>query len=88
MNEGAYRSVERELWCHSCGARPEEQGLQLSTWGARVRAQVLGEGESVLFLHGGLRPQNATCAVADFLGSGTTAGTTAVPTAAAWGGTR
>jgi 2-hydroxy-6-oxonona-2,4-dienedioate hydrolase len=50
-NEGRYRDAERRLWA-SLGARPTERRLQLGRVAATVRAQELGEGPLLVFVHG------------------------------------
>ena len=49
---GAYRQAEHELW-QSLGAEPTERQVTLPRLGAEVRVQELGEGEPVVFVHGG-----------------------------------
>lgn len=48
----AYREAEAGFW-HSLGAHPTEREVELPRLGVRVRIQELGEGEPVLFVHGG-----------------------------------
>lgn len=48
----AYRASERRLWL-SLGAHPSEHFVELQTLGTRVRVQELGEGEPVVYVHGG-----------------------------------
>jgi pimeloyl-ACP methyl ester carboxylesterase len=52
MNEGKYRIAETTLW-RSNGCEPSERFISLHTTGTRVRVQEVGEGEPVLFIHGG-----------------------------------
>lgn len=52
MNEEKYRDVERRLW-DSVGREPTECRIALSGTGTEVRVQEVGEGEPVLFIHGG-----------------------------------
>lgn len=52
MNEGKYREAERALW-RSFDRQPTEQTIALPRLGVKVRVQELGEGEPVLFIHGG-----------------------------------
>ncbi len=52
MNEAAYREAEAELWA-SCGLHPAEQVIPLPRIGSRVRVQEIGDGDPVLFIHGG-----------------------------------
>lgn len=55
MNEGKYREVERSLWA-SFGRQPgelRERRIVLRSTGTAVRVQETGEGEPVLFIHGG-----------------------------------
>lgn len=52
VDELRYREAERRLW-ESVGVTPTEQWLQLDRTGARVRVQEVGEGPTVLFVHGG-----------------------------------
>lgn len=53
MDAGRYRAAERALW-DSVGIEPTEREILLPGMGAPVRMlEVAGEGEPVLFLHGG-----------------------------------
>lgn len=52
MNESAYREAEQRLW-ESVGAAPTERFVTMPRSGARVRVQEVGEGDPVLFIHGG-----------------------------------
>lgn len=55
MNENkvqSYREAERQLWRHA-GARPRETFLRLQRPRVRVRLQEVGEGQPLLFVHGG-----------------------------------
>lgn len=52
MNEQAYRDAENRLWEHA-GVERIESIVTLPRIGARVRVQETGEGEPVLFIHGG-----------------------------------
>ncbi len=52
MNETKYRVVERRLW-ESVGVEPEEEFVTLPRIGVKVRVQAAGDGEPVLFIHGG-----------------------------------
>lgn len=52
MDEVRYREAEAELWA-SEGLTPRERWLPLRSTGTRVRVQEVGEGEPVLFVHGG-----------------------------------
>lgn len=52
MNEAKYREAEQKLW-GSVGLTPEERLVQLPRIGTTARIQVVGEGEPVLFVHGG-----------------------------------
>lgn len=52
MGEAQYRVAEKALW-DSEGLRPKEHFVDLGTIGTRVRVQEVGEGEPVLFIHGG-----------------------------------
>ncbi len=52
MNELRYREAERRLW-QSLGVNPTEQRLHLDRLGATIRAQEMGEGPAVVFVHGG-----------------------------------
>lgn len=47
----AYRAAERALWRLE-GAEPEDRTLDLPRTKARVRVQMLGAGDPVLFVHG------------------------------------
>jgi 2-hydroxy-6-oxonona-2,4-dienedioate hydrolase len=56
-NESKYRAAEKILW-EASGSRPAEQFVaeqfvRLPRTGVRVRVQEVGEGEPVLFIHGG-----------------------------------
>jgi 2-hydroxy-6-oxonona-2,4-dienedioate hydrolase len=51
MNEDRYRRTERDLW-RSLGAQPAEQCVALERTGMRVRLQEIGEGPTVIFIHG------------------------------------
>ena len=48
----AYAAAESRLWEHY-GATPRERMLHLESLGVRVRVQEIGEGQPVLFVHGG-----------------------------------
>ncbi|MBT8211934.1 MAG: alpha/beta fold hydrolase, partial [Acidimicrobiia bacterium] len=52
MNEQKYRASERRLW-EWAGRQPSELWVTLGETGTRVRLQEVGEGESVVFIHGG-----------------------------------
>ncbi len=52
MNELAYREAEQRLW-NTVGRTPTETFVTMRRLGVRVRVQVVGEGEPVLFVHGG-----------------------------------
>lgn len=52
MNETKYREAEQRLW-ESVGLEPSEQYADLARIGVRVRVQAVGDGEPVLFIHGG-----------------------------------
>jgi pimeloyl-ACP methyl ester carboxylesterase len=52
MNEAKYREAEKKLW-DSVGLTPTERFVRLPRIGTSVRVQELGEGEPVLFIHGG-----------------------------------
>ena len=52
MNETRYREAENRLW-KSVGLQPKERYVALPRIGVQVRVQELGEGEPVLFIHGG-----------------------------------
>jgi pimeloyl-ACP methyl ester carboxylesterase len=52
MNEAKYREAEDRLW-KSVGVQPKEMDVALPRIGVRVRVQEIGEGEPVLFIHGG-----------------------------------
>ena len=52
MNEAKYRKAEQSLWA-SVGASPQERFVTLPRIGVTVRVQEVGEGEPVLFIHGG-----------------------------------
>jgi 2-hydroxy-6-oxonona-2,4-dienedioate hydrolase len=52
MEAPRYRVAEQRLWA-SVGASPDERTITLMRLGVEVRIQELGEGEPVLFIHGG-----------------------------------
>lgn len=52
MNEAKYREAEQRLW-KSVAVSPREQFVTLPRIGVKVRVQEVGEGEPVLFIHGG-----------------------------------
>ena len=52
MNETKYREAEQRLW-NSIGLSPQERYVILPRIGVKVRVQEVGEGEPVLFIHGG-----------------------------------
>lgn len=52
MDEAKYRAAEQRFW-GSYGVRPAERFVRLASTGTRVRVLEVGEGEPVLFLHGG-----------------------------------
>ncbi|MDJ0496704.1 MAG: alpha/beta hydrolase [Acidimicrobiia bacterium] len=52
MNEAKYRAAEQRLW-ESVAVSPREQFVTLPRIGMKVRVQEVGEGEPVLFIHGG-----------------------------------
>ena len=52
MDEVRYRQAEQRLWA-SVGVSPEERRVTLPRLDVDVRVQELGEGEPVLFIHGG-----------------------------------
>lgn len=52
MNEAKYREAEKKVW-ESVGLTPREVRLPLKSTGTSIRVQIAGEGEPVLFLHGG-----------------------------------
>lgn len=51
-DEQRFRTAERAYW-EAEGVEPAETWLELPTSGASVRAQVAGDGPTVVFLHGG-----------------------------------
>ncbi len=51
MNEQRYRDSERRLW-ESCGLAPTERRLRLERLELSVRIQEVGEGPTILFVHG------------------------------------
>ena len=51
MNESRYRAAEQALWA-SVGVTPTERRLRLDRTGATVRVQEVGEGPTVVFVHG------------------------------------
>lgn len=52
MNEVEYRKAEMRLW-DAVGLTPTETLVTLPRLGVKVRVQEIGEGEPVLFVHGG-----------------------------------
>jgi 2-hydroxy-6-oxonona-2,4-dienedioate hydrolase len=52
MNEALYRHAEKILWSR-VGCSPSERRVRLRRIGTEVRLQEVGEGEPVLFIHGG-----------------------------------
>lgn len=52
MDEARYREAERLLWEHA-GVSPSEVLVDLPRIGSTVRVQSVGEGDPVLFIHGG-----------------------------------
>jgi len=52
MNEALYRSAENILW-ERMGRSPSERMAPLRRIGTEVRVQETGEGEPILFIHGG-----------------------------------
>jgi len=52
MNEARYRAAEQKAW-KAVGLAPSEQRVRLACTGTEIRVQIVGEGEPVLFLHGG-----------------------------------
>lgn len=49
---GTYREAEAAFWA-TVGLAPSEHRIRLATTGTTVRVQEVGEGDPVLFLHGG-----------------------------------
>lgn len=47
-----YRQAENRLWT-TVGCRPSEERIRLDGTGTEVRIQVVGDGDPVLFVHGG-----------------------------------
>lgn len=52
MNEQKYRAMERRLW-DWVGREPAERWVVLGDTGTKVRLQEVGEGDPVVFIHGG-----------------------------------
>ncbi|MDH3247867.1 MAG: alpha/beta hydrolase [Acidimicrobiia bacterium] len=52
MNEVEYRRAETRLW-DAVGVTPTESFVTMPRLGVKVRVQEVGEGEPVLFVHGG-----------------------------------
>ena len=52
MNEQKYRAMEQRLW-EWVGREPSERWVVLRDTGTRVRLQEVGEGDPVVFIHGG-----------------------------------
>ena len=51
MNEAKYRAAERRYWALE-GVAPAELWLDLPVTGTRVRVQIVGNGPTVVFVHG------------------------------------
>jgi pimeloyl-ACP methyl ester carboxylesterase len=51
-HETSYRTAERQLW-RSLGVEAREHTVELRRLGTRVRVQEVGDGEPVIFVHGG-----------------------------------
>ncbi len=51
-HETSYRAAERQLW-RSLGVEAREHTVELRRLGTRVRVQEVGDGEPVIFVHGG-----------------------------------
>lgn len=52
MNEQKFRAAEKRVW-DSFGLTPTERRLDLATIGCSIRIQEIGEGPTVVFIHGG-----------------------------------
>jgi 2-hydroxy-6-oxonona-2,4-dienedioate hydrolase len=52
MDEAKYRAAEQRFW-GTYGLEPSERFVRLASTGTRVRVFEVGQGEPVLFLHGG-----------------------------------
>lgn len=52
MDEARYRASEQKVW-QTVGLSPTEQRVRLPCTGTSIRIQTVGDGEPVLFLHGG-----------------------------------
>jgi pimeloyl-ACP methyl ester carboxylesterase len=52
MNEAKYRAAEDKFW-QSANLQRSEHWVELKSTGTRVRVQETGEGQPVLFIHGG-----------------------------------
>lgn len=79
-SEATYRAAEAALWA-SVGVTPTERFLNLKRTGTTVRAQTVGSGDPVVFIHGGsnagtswadlvARLPNRRCIVVDRPGCG------------------
>ncbi len=66
MNEQKYREAEKALW-DSVGLSPTEAFVTLPRIGVRVRVQEVGEGEPILFIHGGPNSGSTWAPIAQFL---------------------
>jgi pimeloyl-ACP methyl ester carboxylesterase len=53
MDEARFRAAESELWA-SAGLSPEERSVRLERIGTSVRVLEVGDGEPVVFIHGGM----------------------------------
>lgn len=67
MDEARYRDAERRLW-DAVGLRPEEVKVGLSTTRTAARIQVVGEGDPVLFIHGGPNAGSTWAPIMPFMG--------------------
>jgi 2-hydroxy-6-oxonona-2,4-dienedioate hydrolase len=52
MNETRYREAEQRLW-RSVNLQPTERRVRLATTGTLVRVQEVGDGDPIIFIHGG-----------------------------------
>ena len=52
MNQDRYQAAERRLWA-SVGVTPRDRRVRLERLGVTVRIQEVGEGDPVVFVHGG-----------------------------------
>lgn len=67
MNEEKYRVAEQRLW-ESVGVEPSETSISLLGTGTTVRVLEVGEGDPVLFIHGGPNAASTWAPLVEHLG--------------------